>query len=442
MSNLDYIKSYLVKLGVDINSNEIAKWDSSLKKMDKGFKSTVKGLASSYSKIAGIYATLTLGISKFVGSIAQSDMEMQKFARRMYMSRDSAKALQTTLDAMGLDGISDLQDVALNPELMKQYRELISLSQSLNTPDAIKSSLKDIRAISFEFDKIRTIFTYFSERVAYFIYRTLGEPSRKFHKFLIEFNNIFSKNITNWAETLGRILGSIVRLSLRFGEAIVFAVKTVKQLWDSLSGFTKGFIGAIFLINRILQGSPIWKLVTVFTTFLMLLDDYKTYKEGGISAKVLKPVWSFIDEQRENPESGWNTLVNFIRELIIKIDLLVSKIGEFLTNIQNSKIGKWLGLDTKPQKTYSGSILPTMNSLGFNYSAGELESRLNNLPITPIAHVDTNRSLNYTPVPGNTDNSENITQNFIFNVTGINNPGQFVNEAATLIRNNKSRFVG
>lgn len=458
MASLDYIKSYLIRLGVDIDSNEISKWDSSLKKLDKGFKSTVSGLFKSYSKIGGIFSTLTVGIAKFTDSVAKSDMEMQRFARRMYMSRDSAKALQTTLDSMGLNGVSDLQDVALNPELLRQYKELISLSQSLNTPKAIKESLKDIRSIFFEFDKFQAIFSYFTERVTHFIYTTVGEPAKKFYKFLQDFNSSFSKNISSWAENLGRVLGNIVRLTLRLGEGLVWVVNSLNKIWNSLSSLSKGVIGSIFLINRIIKGSPIWKLVTVFTSFLMLLDDYKTYKEGGISAKVLKPVWSFVDQQRNDPNSGWNFLVESIKNLIKSINWLISKISEFIDAIRLSRLGQLFGLGPENQEGMligdnpSDRITNQLNyikdvpfwqrlvsqiplSTGGITQKEYIESRINNLDpnlINPSNNMVTNNS---------STNNSSINQNFTFNVSGINNPDQFTQKVASLIRNNKSRLV-
>lgn len=464
MSNLDYIKSYLIRLGVDINPGDLSKWDNSLKKIDKGFKSTVKNLVSSYSKISGIFASTSIAIGKFVESIAQSDMEMQRFAQRMYMSRDSAKALQTTLDSMGLDGIQDLQDVALNPELTKQYRELIDLSQSLTTPKAVKESLKDIRSISQEFNKLQTIITYFMERVAHFIYQTASTPAKKFQQFLNNFNTKFSKNISNWAESLGKVLGSILRLSLRLGEALVSIIGSVKDLWDSLSGLSKGFIGAIFLINRIIKGSPIWRLMTIFSSFLLLLDDYKTYREGGISAKILKPVWGFVDKQREDPDSGWNFLVNSIKNLIDGLKSLIKMFTDFLNDLKTSRFGKIFGLDNKNSTMIGDNIRERLtNHIDYikntslldrtlsGISGGRLgispqeyyESRLHNFSkspmYTPIPNVNNNTiTNNYTPIP----KEDKISQNFIFNISGISNPNQFVNEVSTLIRNNKSRLVG
>lgn len=454
MSNLDYIKSYLIKLGVDVDSSEIAKWESGLKKMDNGFKSTVKGLSLSFSKLTGLYGSLTLMISKFASSVADSDMQLQKFAKRMYMSRDSAKALQTTLDSMGLDGVEDLQDVALSPELTRQYRELISLSRSLNTPEGVKQSLKDIRAISFEFSKLRTTATYFFERVTHFIYQTVKTPAAKFKSFLNEFNNKFAKNINSWAKSLGTLLGNIVRLTLRFGEGLAWVVSSLDKVWSRLSGLSKAFISAIAAIGLIIKASPVWRMITVFTSFLMLLDDYKTFKEGGISANMLKPVWKFVDEQRSNPDSGWNFLVNSIKSLIDSINYLIQKIKDLILKIEESLLGKILGLnpgDVKPDFIGDNPTEVIRNQMSYIEGVGFWDRFLSDVSggRWGVSQRDyLNRLQNpalMTPIPSpvaGSSISTPVNQTFYFQVSGAQDPNKFVNDVSTLIRNNKSRLVG
>ena len=307
MSNLDYIKSYMIKLGVDIDSKDMMKWDNSLKKMDQSFGQVVKNLTEKVWKAATFPATLAAGIYKFSSSIARADLELQKMANRMYMSRDSAKALKTTLDSMGLD-MDDLQDVALSPELTSQYRQLISLSKQLSTPQDVKDSLKSIRAIGFEFSKLNTTFSYFMERVVHFIYRSVAGPGKKFYKFLQEFNTKFAKNITSWAKTLGEMLGGIVRLALRLFDTLSYMVNKVQELWRGLDNITKTILKGIGVIGLALKASPIWLA-------LVLLDDWMGYKQGIESSRTLKPIWDWMSDQGNNPDSMTNKILKVLSDL-------------------------------------------------------------------------------------------------------------------------------
>lgn len=339
MSNLDYIKSYLIKVGVDVDNNSVNKYDNFIKKTDFKFSALVKKISSAAVKVNAFYDALLVGSYKFSSSIAKADMDLQKLSKRMYMSRDSAKALQTTLNAMGLDQ-SDLQDIALNPELTAQYRELLKLSRSLGTPDSVKETLRDIRAIGFEFSKLNVIFSHFTERVVHFAFKSLGKPARDFKKFLNDFNTRFAKQIDAWAQRIGTALGIIVRLAFRFKELLKNISDLISGLWGKLTGIQKGIIAAIGAISLVIKASPIWKLITIISGFLMLLDDYKVYKQGGVSANILKPVWRTVDNQLNNPDSIFNKIKDLIKETF-NFEVLTQKLEEVKNKIKEFDFDKF-----------------------------------------------------------------------------------------------------
>lgn len=348
MSNLDYIKSYLIKVGVDVDNNSVNKYNSFIKKTDLKFGDLVKKIGSYAVKINGIFDSILVGSYKFGSSIAKTDMELQKLSKRMYMSRDSAKALQTTLNAMGLDR-GDLQDIALNPELTAQYRELLKLSRSLGTPGSVKETLKDIRAIGFEFSKLNVIFSHFTERVVHFAFRSLGKPARDFKKFLQDFNTKFAKQIDAWAQKIGTALGIIVRLAMRFKELLKDISGYISSLWDKLTKLQKGILAGLGAIALVLKSGPWGALLTAISGLLMLFDDYKVYKQGGVSANILKPVWRQVDNQLNNPDSLFNKLKELLKEtfnfenLLQKFDELKNKIKEFDFEKFGEKLKKELG---------------------------------------------------------------------------------------------------
>ena len=52
MSNIDYIKSYMIRLGIDVDDISFNKWDNTLKKLDGSFKSVSDNLEKSDKKIS------------------------------------------------------------------------------------------------------------------------------------------------------------------------------------------------------------------------------------------------------------------------------------------------------------------------------------------------------------------------------------------------------
>lgn len=494
MSNIDYIKSYMIRLGIDVDDISLNKWDSTLKKLDSSFGSVSNNLEKSDKKIsssiknklallsksairlAGVFTTASIGIGKFMQSIANSDMETQKFARNLYLSTDRAKALQNTLNAMDLS-MGDLQDVAYNPELLQRYKEFLSLAKSFKAPAGMKESFKDIRSIFAEFQKFNLIFNYFRERVVHFIYNTVKVPAQKFKDFLHTFNNKFAININKWAEKLGTLLGIVLRVGLRVGEALKNIAAFIARLWDRLSGFNKKFIAGFFLLNRLIKASPIWRMMTLLTGISLLYDDYKTFNENGISSEKLKPVWQFVNEQRDNPDSTFNMILKGIEKLIDIVNNLAELIKAIWQDFKASKLGKWAGLqEDSLEEKKDGETNSFTLKLGEKLGLWELKrptKEENPEPIiTPILWE--NPELMKTPIPlennrlvpiinkqnsnkskdrfkseissteeNNYDKSTiNQTFNFNLNTDSLQNPQTFFEDFANIIRNNKSSMVG
>ena len=310
MSNLEYIKSYMVRLGVDLDQGSISKFNNFLKENDKKTRSWVKSLSSYALKVDGIFTTIIAGVAKYGSSIAKYDMELQRLSKHYYMTRDSAKAFRETLDAMDLTE-SDLQDISLNPELTRQYRELIGLAKSVSTPEAVKQTFKDIRNIGQEFNKLQLLFSYFQERLVHFIYRRIAGPSKNFRKFLQDFNQKFANNITRWASKVADIISIIVRLAIKWKEIISSIGSSIKSIWNTFSGFTKSIIAAIGLIALALKTNPIFASLSAL---LILIDDYQHYKKSLSdstyrSSETLKPLWESFDKNKDK-------FINFTKPII------------------------------------------------------------------------------------------------------------------------------
>lgn len=468
MGDLDYIKSYLIKLGIDIDSSEIAKWDSSLKHIqdqfqrteqnlqqaDKGVQNsltgTVKRFFNTWKGAATLFTTASVGISKLVQNTAEADMNMQRFARSMYMSTDQAKALSSTLDAMDMSR-GDLMDIAHNPELFKQYKELLGLAKSFKTPQEVKGTFREIRSINVEFQKFKIIFDNFRERLAHFIYKVVRGPALKFKEFLSTFNSRFANNINNWAEKLGKLLGVVVRLALRAAEFIKDLSNLVLRLWNRLSGMSKAFIVGIYAINKIIKASPLGRMLTLMTAFLALIDDYKTYREGGKSSEFLKPVWRVVADQIDRPDSLFNTVVDAIEKLIDKLNELIQWLKERWGNRELEKQRKESGeIFEENGKKYRYVKSPALWGLIHNYTRrveiNPEEARLNNEEIlkytAPSQSLISKTPLQTTGSQTLLPNSGSKTQNFIFNISGAKDPQATVDAITMYLRNNRSVIVG
>lgn len=284
----DTLKEYLIKIGIDIPMSEIQKFNAHMESFDKGVFGLVKrinNLISGWKGAVLAYAGVAKSISSFAQGVAKADMETQKFARHMYLTNDSAKILSRTLDAMDMQ-FSDLQDVALNPELFNQYRELVRLGKDLTGGREVDNSLKKIREVSFEFTKLKLTLNYLGERIAHYISKILDSPTGKaFVKGLKDMNAFLKNNIDTIARKVAGFMNVIMRTILRVGQVFKGIVNLIKDGYNWLESRIKGLGNAIVailgVVGMALLLGPFGKLLLLFQAIMILVDDYMTYKEGG-----------------------------------------------------------------------------------------------------------------------------------------------------------------
>ncbi len=287
----DILKEYLVKIGIDIPMSEIQKFNHHMESFDKGVFGLVKrlnSLLSGWRAAIVAYTAAAKKIASFTFEVAKADIETQKWAKHMYLTNDSAKVLNRTLDAMGLQ-FQDLQDVALNPELFNQYRELVRLGKDLTGGQEISDSLKKVREVSFEFTKLKMTFSYLGERVAYYISKVIDSPTgQAFLKGIRGVNNFLKNNLDNVARKIASVLSFILRMTLRVGQIISSGWGLLKRGYEwiesKLQGIGKTIVAVMAAVGIALMTGPLGKLLLLFQAILLVLDDYMTYKEGGIYA--------------------------------------------------------------------------------------------------------------------------------------------------------------
>lgn len=287
----DTLKEYLVKIGIDIPMAEIQKFNHHMESFDKGVFGLVKRLNNFLSGWKAVIVASTAAakkIASFTFETAKADLETQKLAKHMYLTNDSAKTLNRTLDAMGLQ-FHDLQDVALSPELFNQYRELVKLGKELTGGEEISNSLQKVREVGFEFTKLKMTLSYLGERVAYYISKVLDSPTGKaFMNGLKSFNNFLKNNLDSIARKIAAVLGYIVRMALRVSQIIGSGWNLIKRgyewLEDKLHGFGKTLVAVMTAVGVALMMGPVGKFFLLLQAILLVIDDYMTYKEGGIYA--------------------------------------------------------------------------------------------------------------------------------------------------------------
>lgn len=292
----DVLKEYLVSLGFNVNENKFNAAMGKLKGFEKSAGKVSDNMAKSMQKgataMVAAIATATAGVVGYMESVAKADMETEKFARRMWMTEESARTLQTTLKAMGED-MNTLYDVAANAELRDQFMQLRSDASTYEGGSEVEKAMKDIRAVTFEFQRLKLIVSYLGRYVAYYLTQYLAEPMNSLKQKLKAFNDNGKEILSVWGKKVAKVLSWIVRIFL----AIIDAIDSFIRMIRSLPGEMKIVASAIAAIAMTMI-APWTGVLMAIGAVLLLLEDFYTWKNGGQS--LFGEMWSDLYDFQQN----------------------------------------------------------------------------------------------------------------------------------------------
>lgn len=329
--NVESLKEYLVKIGWKTDDASLSKAESKIGGFGKKVASHAKSLGNAFltaSKVSGEFA---IGLAKdFVNitkQVANADLQTEQFARKMWISEQSARSLQTSLDALGMS-YEDL--FFATEEQYNQFLQLNALGKTLEAPAAFDETLKEIRGIQFEFSKFQQMFQYFYRWVGYYIGQKFGKDIKNIRKFAADINSFFQKNLSKIAERVSRWISNGIQLAKDLYYLAKGILSVLYNMFETIGtdGVKSiGLLGASFL--AITKG-PLGMMLAGLALLILLMDDYFTWKKGGTS--FFGDEWEKLDEilekinSKDGSESGFVKLADSIGNVI---DLL----GEFAEKV-------------------------------------------------------------------------------------------------------------
>jgi hypothetical protein len=309
--NLNVLKSYLIKLGVQVD-------DTAVNKM-KHVVNDLTGLVSSRSLvmskaalrgagvIVGALASVDAAIIKNVMNVAEADMSYQLLAQKMFMTADAAKAFKLSSDALD----ASLFEIAWNAELKGRYFELVHQINSLKTPPEAREMFREVRETAFQFTRLKVSATSALEHISYNIIRMNRGPLAEFRHDLEEMVDRFIKNLPEWSVKVAKWLNVPAKLSISGMKVVGGFFKLVKTVVDYLSekldwlfdklpkGAKSGaLLGALFTPQLLLAfgiGSPFLAGMTTFVGLLLMIDDFIGRQEGRKTSNFLRPFWEIVE---------------------------------------------------------------------------------------------------------------------------------------------------
>ncbi len=151
----ELIKEYLIGLGVQIDKPGFSEMNNTIQSTTTIVEKATGSWATNFIKASGIITTaiasITTAMVGLMRTTAQQDLELEKFARRMMISKDGAWEMKKAIDALG----ESVADIVITPELMDRYKTLVNDGRQMRIGSDFKETMKSFRDLMFEFTRLK-----------------------------------------------------------------------------------------------------------------------------------------------------------------------------------------------------------------------------------------------------------------------------------------------
>lgn len=314
MSNI--LEEYLVRIGAEVDKDAFA-----------GAAKAINNLSGMLGKLGSIlkYGAIFAGLAKVteavidnIKAVASADLEYQKLAQSMWVTKDTAKTLSVVLKTMG----ASQEDVAWVPELREQFFRLRQEMAELSTPADADGQLAWIREIGYDVQSLQLKLKMFKEWVVYYLIKELQPYIKEFQEFIRWLNDKFSKSLPALARKVASVLASVVRVAMSLVKALKWVFEGIYNFIDALPSKTKALVAVFAVVGAAIMAGPFGLMMMAIGTALIMLEDFFGYLEGRESSETLKPLWKWLTDEN-NP----------LRRLIEKIKEGIAFILEKLTEL-------------------------------------------------------------------------------------------------------------
>ena len=325
---MNVLEEYLVKIGADIDRNAFA-----------GASQAINQLAGTLNKLNFLlkYGGLVAAISKVTAAVkdnivavAEADMEYQKLAKSMWVTKETAKAIDMITKTMG----AKAEDIAWIPELRDQFFHLREEMNALATPADADGQLRWIREIGYDVQSLQLKLKILREWVVYYLIKYLQPHIKELQNFIRWLGSQLGKNMPQIARTLARVLEGIVSLG-------VSAMRLFKSVYGAISRFvsglpeqTKKLVAAFALAGAAIMSGPFGMMMVAIGAALLMLEDFYYYLDGKKSSKSLAPLWRMLTQADGPIQKTLTAIKTALEDILNRLTELFTKI--FTPEVQKS----------------------------------------------------------------------------------------------------------
>lgn len=318
MSNI--LEEYLVRIGAEVDKDAFAGAAQAISKL-----SGMLGKLGTILKYGGIFvglAKVTEAVIDNIKAVASADLEYQKLAQSMWVTKDTAKTLSVVLKTMG----ASQEDVAWVPELREQFFRLRQEMAELSTPADADGQLAWIREIGYDVQSLQLKLKMFKEWVVYYLIKELQPYIKEFQEFIRWLNDKFGKSLPALARKVASVLASVVRVAMSLVKALKWVFEGIYNFIDALPSKTKALVAVFAVVGAAIMAGPFGLMMMAIGTALIMLEDFFGYLEGRESSETLKPLWKWLTDEN-------NPLRRLIEKLKEGIAFILEKLTELFKKV-------------------------------------------------------------------------------------------------------------
>lgn len=318
MSNI--LEEYLVRIGAEVDKDAFAGAAKAINNL-----SGMLGKLGTILKYGGIFvglAKVTEAVIDNIKAVASADLEYQKLAQSMWVTKDTAKTLSVILKTMG----ASQEDVAWVPELREQFFRLRQEMAELSTPADADGQLAWIREIGYDVQSLQLKLKMFKEWVVYYLIKELQPYIKEFQEFIRWLNDKFGKSLPALARKVASVLASVVRVAMSLVKALKWLFEGIYNFIDALPSKTKALVAVFAVVGAAIMAGPFGLMMMAIGTALLMLEDFFGYLEGRESSETLKPLWKWLTDEN-------NPLRRLIEKLKEGIAFILAKLTELFEKV-------------------------------------------------------------------------------------------------------------
>lgn len=367
----EMIKEYLVGLGVKVDKPGFQELDGTIKTASNTIETATGAWTKNFVEASAVISTSLAGITTAIGGVmkaaASQDLEMEKLARRMMVSKDAAWEMKKATDALG----ESVEDIVLTPELMDRCSKLVNDGRNMKVGGDFEQTMKSFRDLMFEFTRLKQEVSYAMTWVGYYLLKYLNRPLAEARETFRAFNDSFVRNMSVWTEKAASALMYIINVGIHFWDFIKNVTTGIYNMWEAFPRGVRIATASLTAFFLLLRASPFGRMIALVSTLLLLIDDYFGYMEGkqALFGKYWDMLNKFIDVAKEKITDFADAAEPILEEFVEYVLLAKDKIVEFAEYIYD------LAEQVKNSQAFT-DFVDTMSRLGqalWNLGSGIIE---------------------------------------------------------------------